>query len=220
MRELISLNKQSKTKLKSAGGDWFIKNLSPKSLFARKKPLRHWSSLTWSGVYAWRCTDCQAGCIVLDSPLGCRVFVGEFVRKCLDRGLWETSQERMTKVSTGKLKRNHTKSKQKSSKSRQYAAWRDLWTKGIIRKLLGIVTAVSSASWHTNTGWVFSYSFSIISNNSEEIIFLHIIHEICNNQLMVMAFFLACEDFGDNIRHFMPRLQFFFFLKWILGRAH
>ena len=36
------------------------------------------------------------------------------------------------------------------------------------------------------------------------------------------GFFLACEDFGENVRQFIPRLRFFsfFLLKWRLARAH
>ena len=36
------------------------------------------------------------------------------------------------------------------------------------------------------------------------------------------GFFLACEDFWENLRPFIPRLRFFFFffLKWRLIRAH
>ena len=35
------------------------------------------------------------------------------------------------------------------------------------------------------------------------------------------GFFLACEDFWENVRQFIPRLRFFFFfLKWRLACAH
>ena len=34
------------------------------------------------------------------------------------------------------------------------------------------------------------------------------------------GFFLDCEDLGGNVRPFIPRLRFFFFLKWRLARAH
>ena len=36
------------------------------------------------------------------------------------------------------------------------------------------------------------------------------------------GFFLACKDFLENVRPFIPRLRFFFFfffLKWRLARA-
>ena len=36
------------------------------------------------------------------------------------------------------------------------------------------------------------------------------------------GFFLARDDFWENVRPFIPRLRFFssFFLKWRLARAH